>query len=244
MEIAEKVEEDKAAHYANYQVAFADLNETAVKEDWRGKLSVDGKITTSVTYIGYLLAGQPEKVQLWSPGKNMEKDEPETEVKFTLKAPKTVVPLGGQTPDWLNGAWSKAEYGNGAQITGYSRESVRFTILNDHTLLHEEYYFQGDPSHGWPWGVDYAYEREYTYDPATETVIISETYTGVIQGKVYDWTGTDLEKDHLREVMIIRKPEKDNGDDICARVITGYLDYSEEKLPTAGNLRFRRPDFE
>ena len=164
-------------------------------------------------------------------------------MKFTLKAPKTVVPLGGQTPDWLNGAWSTADYDSNG-ITGYSRESVRFTILSDHTLLYEEYYFE-DPEHDfWPWGVDYAYEREYTYDPETETVIIPETYTGTVKGNVYDWTGTDLEKDHLREVMIIRKPEKDNGDDICARVIHGYTDYSEDKLPTAGRLRFRRPDFE
>ena len=148
---------------------------------------------------------------------------------------------GGKTPTWLNGTWSKTEYKDNWEIV-FTRESVRLTVLNDHTLLYEEYYYYDFDHPSFPWGVDYSYEREYTYDPKTETVIISATDTGLIVGQVYDWSETSMAKTSLNPVKIVKEPAKDNYDCIAARFF-----YNPKELggtsTDSGNIRYERSAF-
>ncbi len=44
-----------------------------------------------------------------------------------------------------------------------------------------------------PVGVDYGFEREYTYDPETDTFFIPRTETGKIEGKFYSWNNDHLD---------------------------------------------------
>ena len=144
-------------------------------------------------------------------------------------------------PYWLNGAWSGASYGSGGEFTGFHRESVRYTILNDHTLYEEEYYYP-DPDHPqFAWGLDYAFEREYIYDPETMTVFIFQTETGVINGAVY---GQLSDNTFLKSRRIVRVPEKDK--------LTGHPAIRTTMEPKeltgaandgyTGTLRFNRGD--
>ena len=146
-----------------------------------------------------------------------------------------------ELPYWLNGAWSGASYGHEGEFTGFHRESVRYTIINNHTLLQEEYYYP-DPEHpDFPWGLDYAFEREYLYYPETQTVLVFETETGIIDGAVY---GKITDRTSLKSRRIERVPEKDyltghpaTRTTLEPREITG-----KDKDGGTGTLRFNRGD--
>ncbi len=147
----------------------------------------------------------------------------------------------GKAPEWLEGAWSYASYdGEGGKFSGFHREAVRLTVIDDHTLLYEEYYYP-DPEHpDFPSGVDYSFEREYTYDPDTDCVFIQRTDTGEFVGSVY--TSGTHDRGYLQPVKIERLPDKDHLTDHPAvrftlnpREITG-----DESGESKGNLRFNR----
>ena len=146
-----------------------------------------------------------------------------------------------EIPYWLNGAWSGASYGHEGEFTGFHRESVRYTILNNHTLLEEEYYYP-DPDHPeFPWGLDYAYEREYLYYPETQTILIYQTETGAIVGAIY---GQITERTNLRSKRIVRVPEKDylTGHPAIRTTLEPREMTGKETDGNTGTLRFNRGD--
>ncbi len=144
-----------------------------------------------------------------------------------------------EIPYWLNGAWSGASYDNNGAFSGFHRESVRYTIINNHTLYEEEYYYP-DPAHpDFPSGVDYAFEREYLYYPETETVLIFQTETGVINGAVY---GKLSDNTYLKSRRIERVPEKDHltGHPAIRTTMEPREMTGKEKDGNTGTLRFNR----
>ena len=126
VEVKETRPADRAAHYAGYTAVFSQLNEVAIPEDWQFVLDINGSATTSVTYIGYLLVGQPRELWVYAPGQKIGVDEPEKKVEFNLIAPKTTIELelvvdekyetgiiAGAMPDGSSMMWLS----NGARIT-------------------------------------------------------------------------------------------------------------------------------
>ncbi len=146
----------------------------------------------------------------------------------------------GKAPDWLEGAWSYAHYdGEGGAFSDFHRESVRLTVIDDHTLLYEEYYYP-DPEHpDFASGVDYSFEREYTYDPDTDCVFISRTDTGVFSGKIYESTH---DRGYLQPVKIERLPDKDHltGHPATRFTLNPKELTGDESGESKGNLRFNR----
>ena len=99
VEISEKTGDDDKYKYAGHTVAFAPLNNAADKEDWRLTLDKYGSKSVVMTYIGWVIAGQPERIELYAPGKTVGKDAPERTVEFTVTAPKTKIVIETEASD-------------------------------------------------------------------------------------------------------------------------------------------------
>lgn len=95
----ELAQDQKNYEYANWMIRFAPLNDLAVKTSWQGKLDAKGHADINMTIMGYLLAGAPNRIDMWSPGKDPDRDKPDKTVKFFLKEEKTTIKLGGEELD-------------------------------------------------------------------------------------------------------------------------------------------------
>lgn len=169
------------------------------------------------TVLGYLKIGMPNQVLVYKNEEDYNNSaEPLTTREFSINMKgdyvTTVELASSGTPDWLNGAWSEAytfkEENNEDPFEDHNH-AYKITIIDDHTLLWEVYYYLHPNHPDFAHGLDYAFEREYTYDPDTEKVLIPETNTGLIVGKVYDWSETSMASYSLGPVKIQRTPEKD-----------------------------------
>ncbi len=153
---------------------------------------------------------------------------------------KTEAGKTSAAPEWINGAWSYASYdGEGGAFSGFHREAVRLTVIDDTTLLYEEFYYP-DPEHpDWKDGVDYSFEREYYYDRETDCVFIKQTDTGVFEGKVFSGSH---DTGFLKPVRIERKPDKDRlTEHPAARFVLNPKELTgKDSGESSGNLRFNR----
>ena len=202
------------------------------------------------TILGFLKMGMADQVLVYKDEKAYSAKEKPLLVKDFSPVMTgdriTVVELGNDktpatgAPEWLEGAWSYASYnGDGGTFSGFHRESVRITVIDDDTLLYEEYYYP-DPDHpDNKFGVDYGFEREYYYDEINDCVFILQTDTGYYEGAIFPGVS---DKDYLSPLKIDRMPGKDHLTGCPAarfihypREITG-----DEKTEKAGNLRFNR----
>ena len=111
-------EKDQKSVYAGYTAAFAALDKTAVHEDWCLTLDSNGCSDIKITYISWLLAGQPTEIELYHPGQKAGEDKPEKTVSFNLTVPVTIVNIAdGYNIDAYLGKWryvtqETAEYGS------------------------------------------------------------------------------------------------------------------------------------
>jgi len=102
----EDIPNGEKSQYDGYALRFAPLSKNAVKENRSGKLKDRSRASTTFTLVGYLLAGCPRELQLFKPGDDPDKDEPELTLGFKLSAPVTEVKIGGApTFDELVGSY-------------------------------------------------------------------------------------------------------------------------------------------
>ena len=240
--IREAVDEGKSPAMANYIVRFSPLSSYAsanhAVESWTGKLNRDGAASTAATVIGYIIAGAPNTLDVYEPGSDPDSDKPVMSVSFSWNYPTTEIILGSPTtsaPDWINGPWSEGQYDDqGSFSFVYSRNSVRITLLDDHTLLWEKYLYPDDnPDH--PSGVDYAFEREYYYDPKTDSFFIQRTETGQIIGNFYTWSD-----DHLDPYCITRMPDKDEQGMPAAKFTCNPKELTGKDTGSVVTMRYNR----
>lgn len=105
--IVEDIPEGEKSQYDGYALRFAPLSENAVKESWSGRMKGGASTkSTKFTLLGYIQAGCPKELQLFKPGDDPDKDEPELTLGFKLSAPMTEVTIGGApTFDELVGSY-------------------------------------------------------------------------------------------------------------------------------------------
>ncbi len=204
------------------------------------------------TLPGYLKIGMPDQVLVYKTEEDYKNNaEPLTVREFSINLEgsfTTEVELSSSgIPEWLNGAWSQAytwkEEENEDPFEGHDH-AYKITIIDDHTLLFEAYYYLHPNHPDFPHGQDYAYEREYTYDPDTETVLIPRTDTGLIVGKVYDWSETSMADYELKPVKIQKTPDKDavirGKEHESARFTFDPMELTGEDTEKSGDLRYKR----
>lgn len=125
VKIVEETQSNQDVSYDGNTIRFAPLSEQAVKADWTGKLKEDKNMSTTMTLLGYIQAGCPSEIQLFKPDADVEQDEPERVIPFTLSAPETVVDLGGLPLEAVLG-----------------RYTITFTLENDGEIENETIGFE------------------------------------------------------------------------------------------------------
>ena len=83
--------------------------------------------------------------------------------------------------------------------------------------------------------MDYGFEREYTYDPETDTFFIPRTETGKIEGKFYSWND-----DHLDAYAITRTPDQDEAGLPAARFTCNPKELTGKEKGSVVSTRLNR----
>lgn len=82
---------DPGKLYAKHQVKFSPLNEKADMGNWMGRFKDDGTLNTSFTLYGHMYAGGPNKIQIFEPDADMEKDDPLKTIEFKVTPPSVEI---------------------------------------------------------------------------------------------------------------------------------------------------------
>jgi len=101
---------DPKKTYAKHQVRFSPLNDTAEIANWTGKFKEDGSLTTSFTLYGHMLAGAPNKLNIYAPDADIEKDEPIKTIEFKVTLPAVKIDLDEKLTLEFNGVATKVDY--------------------------------------------------------------------------------------------------------------------------------------
>lgn len=78
---------DPGKVYAKHQVRFSPLNGQADIASWTGRFKEDGTLNTSFTLYGHMYAGAPNKIEIFEPNADMEKDAPVKTIEFKVTPP-------------------------------------------------------------------------------------------------------------------------------------------------------------
>lgn len=105
--IHENMDDKDEPSFGGCQLRFAELSFVANSEkalkNWSGKLKQDGTATTEATVIGYILAGLPDRLDVYDPNANMDKDEPVISAAFSFSYPTTEIVI--EDIDVFSGMW-------------------------------------------------------------------------------------------------------------------------------------------
>ncbi len=102
--ITEDLDKGEEPEYANHIVCIRPLDDDADKKQWTGKLDKKGYIKTSFTIIGYVLAGEPNRVEIYDPEDTPDDDDPIFEKEFVINTNGIVVHLNDNEPEVKIGA--------------------------------------------------------------------------------------------------------------------------------------------
>ncbi|MBR5709074.1 MAG: zinc ribbon domain-containing protein [Oscillospiraceae bacterium] len=91
-------DEHSEYQYGNYKLRFGDLNSTAVVKSWTGKFGKEPDLRFNVSMIGWIISGQPDRIDFWAPDKDPDTDKPEFSVDFDLDFPSCEVPITSNCP--------------------------------------------------------------------------------------------------------------------------------------------------
>ncbi|MDY0256770.1 hypothetical protein [Gudongella oleilytica] len=88
---------DPSKTYAKHQVKFSVLNDKADIANWTGRFKDDGTLNTNFTLYGHLYAGSPNKIEIYSPNADLEKDEPVETIEFKVVPPSVDIVIKKET---------------------------------------------------------------------------------------------------------------------------------------------------
>ena len=125
-DIHENMENKDVPSFGGYRLRFAELSPAAKSEkavkSWTGKLSADGSIKTEATVIGYIMAGLPDRLNVYEPNADIDNDEPVTSAMFRFDYPTTEIVIDDK--DNFAGKW---------YIVGKSGEPTAFGFQIEQT---------------------------------------------------------------------------------------------------------------
>ena len=169
--LTEDVPEGGASEYKGYKFSFAPLNDTAAKGNWRGIWPENGKVSTTSTLLGFVMAGYPHTVEFFRPDADMEKDAPEFTVPFVISVPKIDIVVSGKEPLTVDAFW-------GTWINSEGRRMI-LTSGGD-TIIEKE------PDLPWYGGDVVCTEFRPEYDANSQTLVLKGMTTWVVGPELLD----------------------------------------------------------
>lgn len=112
--IEEKIAGGESSQYAGCKVVFTHHRRTVAdnpyKKDgrlveWQGVLDQNGGMVVSFNTFGYLKAGVPDKVRIYTPDADLSTSIPILEVDFEVRQKTTKIILGDVPYTWFEGSW-------------------------------------------------------------------------------------------------------------------------------------------
>ncbi|SET52369.1 hypothetical protein SAMN05660297_02663 [Natronincola peptidivorans] len=104
-EVQEESRGNEELDYAGYIIQLGPLADSADYRQWTGRLNKDGYVQTKFTVLGHLAAGAPNEIRLYETIKDLENENPELTVAFTVDVPNTRVTIGQIEDVDLTGVW-------------------------------------------------------------------------------------------------------------------------------------------
>ena len=101
--IMEDLDDDEEPDYANYIVCFRPLDKDADKKNWTGRLNDRGSVKTSFTIVGFVLAGEPNRVEIYDPEDDPDEDDPVFSKKFIVDPDGVTIYL--ESTELTDGPW-------------------------------------------------------------------------------------------------------------------------------------------
>lgn len=101
---------DTKKTYAKHQVRFSPLNDKAEIANWTGKFKDDGTLNTTFTLYGHLVAGSPNKLDIYAPDADLEKDKPVKTIEFKVTPPSINIELDEKITLVFNGVSGQVDY--------------------------------------------------------------------------------------------------------------------------------------
>lgn len=102
--IMEDLDPGEKAEFANHIVCLRPLDEEANVRQWTGRLNNRGYLKTSFSIIGYVLAGEPNTVEIYHPEDIPDDDAPVFEKEFIVDPSGIIVYLTDDEPEVEVGA--------------------------------------------------------------------------------------------------------------------------------------------
>ena len=169
--LTEDIHAGSDSEYKGYKFCFAPLNDTAVKGNWRGIWPESGKVSTSATLLGFVMAGYPHTVEFFQPDADVDKDQPEFTVPFVISVPKIEIAVSGKEPltvDAFLGTWVDAE------------GSRMILMASGDTIIEKE------PDLSWYGGDVVCTEFRPEYDTNSQTLVLKGMTTWVVGPELLD----------------------------------------------------------
>ncbi|MBV1756877.1 MAG: hypothetical protein KMY55_03445 [Dethiosulfatibacter sp.] len=114
---------DTKKTYAKHQVRFSPLNDKAEIANWTGKFKDDGTLNTAFTVYGHMVAGSTNKLDIYAPDADMEKDEPVKTIEFKVTPPAVEIELDEKLTLVFNGVAGQVDY-----IPEYEYEAIGWLL--------------------------------------------------------------------------------------------------------------------
>ena len=118
MTITEDLDEGEEPEYANHIVCIRPLDNDADKKQWTEKLNKKGFAKTSFTIVGYVLAGEPNKVEIYDPEDTPDDDDPLLVKPFTVDEKGIIVYINDEEFELADGPWEISTY-EAKEILGF-----------------------------------------------------------------------------------------------------------------------------
>ncbi|MCF6333222.1 MAG: zinc ribbon domain-containing protein [Draconibacterium sp.] len=124
--IMEDLEKGKKPEYANHIVCIRPLNSDTDKKQWTGRLDKKGFIKTSFSILGFVLAGEPNKVEIYDPEDIPDDDDPILVKEFVVNE-KGIVVIIGEGADELEDPYKKFD----EKIFNYDYSKLYYEISDN-----------------------------------------------------------------------------------------------------------------
>lgn len=125
VKIHEVVEKGKNPAYAGYKVVFGPLSKAADMADWTVMLDDKGCATVPITWIGYILAGEPKEVRLYKPDKDPTKVKPLARIPFSINSPDVELKFDGGIPEEFLGSYTGSLTITNLELTQEAYEYIK-----------------------------------------------------------------------------------------------------------------------
>ena len=114
---------DTKKTYAKHQVRFSPLSDEAEIENWTGKFKDDGTLNTAFTLYAHMVAGSPNKLDIYAPNADMEKDMPVKTIEFKVTPPAVEIELDEKMTLEFNGVSAQVDY-----VPEYEYEAIGWLL--------------------------------------------------------------------------------------------------------------------